>query len=237
MTKQTNKTDTGDAQATHANIATALAFAQMEMGRAMKDSANPHFKSKYADLASVQDACMGALNRHGIAVIQPTHSTETGERYVVTRFLHTSGETLDCMIPLIIGKNDMQGLGSAITYARRYGLMSLAGIAPEDDDGNAAVASTKGNPMAGAIGDAWKDSVLDGLPENASPEQKAHAFARQIAADLTSKTGLKALDNEWSRREAMINTFADRFPALHETIVDAYENTKNEIEASKIAAA
>lgn len=121
----------------HANIATALAAAQAQMGKALKSAQNPHFKSKYADLASVVDATMPALNANGIAVIQPLAETETG-RVVVTKFIHSSGEVLECAIPLIVAKNDMQGLGSAITYGRRYGLMSLAGIAPEDDDGNAA---------------------------------------------------------------------------------------------------
>ena len=122
---------------THANIATALAAAQAQMGKALKSAQNPHFKSKYADLASVVDATMPALNANGIAVIQPLAETEAG-RVVVTKFIHSSGEILECAIPLIVAKNDMQGLGSAITYGRRYGLMSLAGIAPEDDDGNAA---------------------------------------------------------------------------------------------------
>ena len=120
------------------NIATALAKAQMEMGKALKSSSNPHFKSKYADLASVMDACMPALNAHGIAVISPTGEDEYG-RFVETRFIHgESGEGLSCRVPLLVSKNDMQGFGSAVTYGRRYGLMSLAGIAPEDDDGNAA---------------------------------------------------------------------------------------------------
>jgi len=127
--------------ADHKNIATALAAAQAEMGRALKNAANPHFKSRYADLASVTEACLPALNRHGIAVIQPTVDDETG-RYVKTVLIHgPSGETLECRVPLIVQKNDMQGYGSAVTYARRYGLMSMAGIAPEDDDGNAAAAA------------------------------------------------------------------------------------------------
>lgn len=121
----------------HKNIYAALAAAQMQMGKAIKDSANPAFKSKYADLASVMDACMGALNSNGIAVYQPTID-EDGARYVKTILAHTSGETLECRVPLIVQKNDMQGYGSAVTYARRYGLMGMAGIAPEDDDGNAA---------------------------------------------------------------------------------------------------
>ena len=120
------------------SIATALAAAQMEMGKALKQSNNPHFRSKYADLGNVMDACLGPLNSHGIAVVQPTGENEHG-RHVKTILIHgESGETLECTVPLIVQKNDMQGYGSAVTYARRYGLMAMAGIAPEDDDGNAA---------------------------------------------------------------------------------------------------
>lgn len=129
----------------HKNIAAALAAAQQEMGKALKDSTNPHFRSKYADLGNVMDACMPALNKHGISVFQPVGRDEHGT-YVDTVLLHTSGERLECRVPLILGKNDMQGFGSAQTYARRYGLMTMAGIAPEDDDGNAAAASAKANP-------------------------------------------------------------------------------------------
>lgn len=119
-------------------IATALAKAQAEMGKALKQSNNPHFKSKYADLGNVMDACLPALNAAGIAVIQPTGEDEHG-RYVETVLIHgESGENLTCRVPLIVSKNDMQGYGSAVTYGRRYGLMTMAGIAPEDDDGNAA---------------------------------------------------------------------------------------------------
>lgn len=121
----------------HKNIYAALAAAQMQMGKAVKDTKNEHFRSKYADLASVMDACMGALNANGIAVYQPTVD-EDGQRYVKTILAHVTGETLECRVPLIVQKNDMQGYGSAVTYARRYGLMGMAGIAPEDDDGNAA---------------------------------------------------------------------------------------------------
>lgn len=122
----------------HKSIAVALAAAQATMGKALKSANNPHFKSKYADLASVVDACMPSLNEHGIAVIQPT-TDDDGGRFVETILIHgESGEELRCRVPLIVAKNDMQGYGSAVTYARRYGLMSMAGIAPEDDDGNAA---------------------------------------------------------------------------------------------------
>lgn len=130
----------------HRSIAAALAAAQSEMGRAKKSATNPHFKRQYADLDSVCDAALPALNRHGIAVVQPLEAR--GEAWVqITRFVHgESGEAMETPVPLIIGKNDMQGLGSAMTYARRYGLMALAGIAPEDDDGNAAAESARRNP-------------------------------------------------------------------------------------------
>ena len=142
MTKQENIRAAGeDAVVAHGSIAVALAASQREMGKALKSAENPHFKSKYADLASVMDACLPALNRHGIAVIQPTDEGEHG-RFVRTILIHgESGEKLECQVPLIVGKNDMQGYGSAVTYARRYGLMCMAGIAPEDDDGNAAAKS------------------------------------------------------------------------------------------------
>lgn len=123
------------------SIAAALAKAQSEMGKALKLADNPHLRSKYADLGSVMDACLPALNANGIAVIQP--AGQDGETlYVDTVLIHgESGQELRCRVPLIIGKRDMQGYGSAVTYARRYGLMCMAGIAPEDDDGTAAVAS------------------------------------------------------------------------------------------------
>lgn len=123
------------------NVHTALAKAQSEMGKAIKDSQNPHFRSKYADLASVMNACLPALTANGIAV---THSMDYGEtmQTLATTMTHGASNTsVSIQIPILLGKRDMQGLGSAMTYARRYGVMALAGIAPEDDDGNAAAAS------------------------------------------------------------------------------------------------
>lgn len=120
------------------NIYAALAKAQAEMEPALKKADNPHFRKKYADLGAVQDACLPALRKHGFAVFQPVGRDDHGS-FVRTVLAHESGETLDCLVPLLVGKNDMQGLGSAITYARRYGLLCMSGVAPEDDDGHAAV--------------------------------------------------------------------------------------------------
>ena len=212
------------------NIAAALAKAQAEMGKAIKESTNPAFRSKYADLGNVMDACLPALNKHNIAVIQPIVSDVDG-RFVKTILIHESGETLGCAVPLIVGKNDMQGLGSAITYGRRYGLMSMAGIAPEDDDGNAAAK----NVQSSAIAQARDDGVLDGLSENASPREKAEAYAKAICADFSGK-GVKALDRSWDNWQKHIAKLQDSYPDLWSSVVDAFETRKNELTEGRMAA-
>lgn len=122
----------------HKNIYLALAAAQAEMGGVKKGSVNPAFKSKYADLADVVQAVSGPLNAQGIAFFHMAASVD-GERIMRTVLAHgASGTTIECDVPLIVSKNDMQGYKSATTYAKRIGLESLTGIAPEDDDGNAA---------------------------------------------------------------------------------------------------
>jgi hypothetical protein len=120
------------------SIAAAFVKAQAAFGPALKSSQNPHFRSKYADLAACVEAVIEALNSNGIALVQRTLPSENGVT-VETVFIHTSGETMSSG-PLHVpaSKQDPQGYGSALTYARRYSLMSACGIAPEDDDGNAA---------------------------------------------------------------------------------------------------
>lgn len=116
----------------------ALVKAQTQFGRALKSSDNPYFKSKYADLGSVVDAVMGPLNENGIAVVQLTHPSHQGVT-VETLFIHESGEQMSAgQLYLPAPQQDPQKFGGALTYARRYALMSACGIAPEDDDGNAA---------------------------------------------------------------------------------------------------
>lgn len=119
-------------------IATALVKAQKAFGPALKTHTNPAFRSKYADLSACVEAVMDALNDNGIAMIQQTRQDDTGVT-VETMFLHESGESISSG-PLHVpaAKQDPQGYGSALTYARRYSLMAACGIAPEDDDGNAA---------------------------------------------------------------------------------------------------
>ena len=120
------------------NIAAALVKAQKKFSPALKTSTNPHFKSKYADLSACVEAVIDALNENGIALIQKTHECDSGVM-VETVFVHESGEIFEAgKLHVPAAKNDPQGYGSALTYARRYSLMASCGIAPEDDDGNAA---------------------------------------------------------------------------------------------------
>lgn len=120
------------------NIAKALIKAQSEMSNALKDAKNPFFKSTYADLNSVREACIPALNNNGIAVLQPIVHIEN-KNFVKTILLHETGEIIESFTEIIISRiNDAQSQGSGITYARRYGLQSLVCIGAEDDDGNAA---------------------------------------------------------------------------------------------------
>ena len=119
-------------------IAKALVKAQKEFGPALKTSTNPYFRSRYADLSACVEAVIDALNNNGIMLTQRLHPSENGVT-VETIFLHESGATMSAgMLNVPAGKQDPQGYGSALTYARRYSLMAACGIAPEDDDGNAA---------------------------------------------------------------------------------------------------
>jgi hypothetical protein len=119
-------------------IASALVNAQKEFSPALKTSTNPHFKNRYADLSSCIDAVMDALNANGIALIQTTHESQVGV-IVETVFIHESGETFSGgRLQFPASKQDAQGYMSALTYARRGSLMAACGIAPADDDGEAA---------------------------------------------------------------------------------------------------
>jgi len=121
-------------------IAPALLNAQVAIKAALKDSTNPHFKSKYADLSSVIDAVKAPLNSQSILFTQGVSGADNGVT-VETRLIHTSGEWIASALTVPVSKLDAQGVGSAITYGRRYGLQSLCGVPAEDDDGNAASAA------------------------------------------------------------------------------------------------
>lgn len=125
-----------------AALAKALVAAQGEMKNAPLNRINPHFKSRYADLAGIRDAVTPALSKHGLAVSQATEFGENGF-YLITRLMHgESGQWIESTYPLTHNPNP-QAIGSQLTYARRYSLSAIAGISADDDDGEIAVVTNK----------------------------------------------------------------------------------------------
>jgi len=125
-------------------LAAALAQAQAAMGHARKDSENPHFRSRYADLAAIWDACRGALTAHGLAVVQSPRLVSAGENVwmveLETVLIHGSGQFMSDTLAVPVAASSAQAVGSAVTYCRRYALASFVGVAAavDDDDGQAA---------------------------------------------------------------------------------------------------
>lgn len=154
-------------------LAAAFVKAQRSFAPALKESLNPHFKSKYVNLAGCVEAVIDALNANGIALMQHLHESEVSV-IVETVFLHESGETMTCgKLHIPVNRMDAQGFGASITYARRYSLMAACGIAPEDDDGNLAARKPKNRsaPVAAAL-----QSV------EVNPEDQA--YLAELAAEL-----------------------------------------------------
>lgn len=175
-------------------IAAALVEAQQEMGNASKDSKNPFFKSKYADLNSVREAALPALNKHGIVALQPTVILD-GKKFVKTMLVHTSGQYIASLTEILLVKeNDAQAQGSGISYARRYGLQSLVNIGSEDDDGQEAVgkpinktvssSSVKENVVISAVD---KNSGNGTASTNSSESVPANSARRSFRTPQASK--------------------------------------------------
>jgi len=123
-----------------ANLAKALSIVQGKLTHAKKDSSNPFFKSKYADLESVWDACRSLLADNNLAVAQfpGTYSDLDKSMSLTTILTHESGEWISHEMSVPVTKADAQGAGSALTYMRRYALAAVVGVVQADDDGNAA---------------------------------------------------------------------------------------------------
>lgn len=165
------------------NIVPALLKAQKLMGGAKKGASNPYFKSKYADLGAVLEACKELLNDHGVVIMQP-HSQHTVE----TVLWHESGEFISSETPVVCAKqNDPQALGSAITYARRYGLQSLLSMPAEDDDGESAMArQPKTAPKAVELPKAASvEKALEAIKE-ATPASPVAQLAAEAAPKKSS---------------------------------------------------
>lgn len=128
-------------------IAAALAKAQAKLENVAKDRENPHFRSRYATLAGVLDEVRGKLSEQGISIYQAPVNGEGSNIGVATRLLHSSGQWIESAVFVQPTKFDAQGVGSVLTYLRRYSLMAVAGVGPEDDDANAAVGRPQARPQ------------------------------------------------------------------------------------------
>lgn len=213
----------------HKSVYAALAAAQSEMGKATKDAENPHFKSKYADLSAVVDAVRPSLNKHGIAYFHIPEQGEFGHAMKTVLYHGGSDTSITASVPLILGKQDMWGYKSATTYAKRIGLESVTGIAPEDDDdGSAAVGTGAEGMSVKTKGDAgqtlsWSQEVLKDMPEAATDKEKARALTDAIIAQWKRKKTQTQLDNEWNRRRKTIDFITEKFPEMGEEIREAFE--------------
>lgn len=161
-------------------IAKALPAAQAAIGKVVKDSKNPHLGNKYASLAAVIDAVIPAMNANGITVMQPVDFD--GQVVTVqTMLIHTSGQFMRTPLSMRPVKTDPQGVGSAITYARRYALLAIAGVAPEDDD----CAEASQAPKNGAV--ARADGRQPGHGEAREPQKSAGRDWREFARSHVAK--------------------------------------------------
>ena len=186
-----------------AALAAALATAQGSMKGAIKDSANPFFKSKYADLASVVEAIRAAFSANGLSYIQTVQPSDRDEVRVETMILHSSGEWISCgVLALPVSKVDAQGYGSALTYARRYSLSAAVGVAPEDDDGNAAtMAKPRQIDYSKHINGLGAAATLEDL-------QKVFTVAYKSAQAANDTAGMHLLTNAKNERKAALQVAA-----------------------------
>lgn len=164
-------------------LAAALAAAQPEIKNAVANATNPHFRSSYADLEAVKAACLPSLNKHGIAVVQSpvVNDSRVG---VVTRLVHKSGQWLEGEFTMPSVKQDPQGYGSALTYARRYTLAAFAGVATgEDDDGEGAHGRTENITKEKPVPQPSPSVAAKPTAKpTAKPEAKADKLPESVAA-------------------------------------------------------
>lgn len=203
-------------------LASALAKVQAELKPAPKDSENPFFKSSYADLATVSKTVFPVLSKHGLSVSQIAE----GDGSITTVLMHTSGEWMRGTLTLHPVKNDPQGIGSSLTYARRYALAAICGLATEDDDGNAAThAPDKKKPLNGPVETAIVKE-LGGepvVPTLTDPQRKVVDGARD---GIQAAMSLDELKRTWTLFTQAAKMAA--VPAYYVEKLKAHKDAKKE---------
>jgi hypothetical protein len=196
-------------------LATALAKAQAAMKPAVKDSTNPHFKSKYADLTSVWEACRDALTKNGLSVVQATEF-DGDLVWIETHLLHSSGEAIKGRYPLRPQQQTPQGYGSAISYARRYALAAMVGVVADDDDG--AAASERPATNGAAHYEATPASTMQGRKNEADGIKKAREWTNEAIAAIGKFKSKVELDTWIGKNTPTIDRLKEVVPEEHDVL-------------------
>ena len=184
------------------NAVVAFNKAQANMGKAIKNSKNPFLNNNYADLESVQNAVFAAFQAEGFAILQCGGADQYGH-YVETILAHSSGEQFTSKVYLELKKGDMQSVGSAITYARRYGLTMLTGVPVTDDDGNDAVGKEEMQNKIKAQARGLKSFLMKSPSADKLIEEGERARAIMDNLKQFDKEGHKELVDLWNEAEKL----------------------------------
>lgn len=195
-------------------ISSALIKAQQEIKVAMFDASNPHFKSRYASLGSVVEACKEALNKNKIVFMQGAHSDKDLPKMVSvsTRLIHESGEYIEDTISVPYAQDTPQAYGSSLTYARRYGLSALLGIvSDEDDDGNSGSETPRAiePPKPRKPTKLEKQKILSNLAIKAGVKD-ANDFS-QLVKSLIGKEIAKSSDLSEQELDTLISILEEEY--------------------------
>ena len=209
------------------DLAAALAKAQAAVKGALRDSSNPHYKSKYADLESVWDACRKPLTDNGLSVSQWPGRDSDGAATLTTMLLHSSGQWIKGTASTALSKNDAQGVGSALTYLRRYALAAVASVAPEDDDGNAASQRSEGQASGSTSQRAENRSahagpVLPGKPS--SWDGHGGKLLTEVPTPVLQKAAAWLLDKGDPKNDGIIAAIEGVVEARRVAAKEAFDN-------------
>lgn len=209
-------------------LAMALSKAQAILKGALKDSSNSFFKNKYADLASCWDACREPLAANGLSVVQTPCNDAPDSISLETILMHSSGQWISSVFSMPVSKHDAQAVGSAITYARRYALSAIIGIAPEDDDGNAASGKSE-TPKA-----VYSKPVAV-IKETVAVIKESVAVIKETVAEIKEPVAMQGT-GEWAIAVTPIpgGTMADWIEAAASSIRFSLEMCENDIDCKTL---
>lgn len=209
-------------------ISASLAKAQGEMKPAVFNRVNPHFKSRYADFTSCMDACRLPLSKNGLAVTQLPSFSGDGRFILTTLLLHSSGQWMACEFPMNTKTDNIQAIGSAMSYAKRYSLCGMLGIVADediDDDGNHAIApAQQAAPAPQAQPPAPKPPAAKIGPQQAGTLK---ALEVKLSAEYKKKI------YDWLEKQYGITAIENITVDIYQKVYGAFENAAKLMESEK----